>query len=252
MILYLAGEAYGRDIFPIVDYKFNRLETFWNVFNNQQIEENILRYNNFILDSGAFTFINAKKQGKNIKIDFDYFVEAFCDYVNAFSINNFFEMDVDGILGYDKVKQYRRLIEQKTGKQPIPVFHKNRGKEEFIAHCKDYPYVSLGGIVTKEAKWTPEVMFSFVMKAKEYNTKIHGLGVTATNVLKKVPFYSVDSSSWTSGNRFKGIYLFNGEELLKLNSLLKGKKISNHKALALHNLQEWIKLTNYLKNRRTL
>lgn len=252
MILYLAGEVYGRDIFPKVDYKFNRLETFWSIYNNAQIEKDISKYDNFILDSGAFTFINAKDKGKSIKLDIDSFTDEYCDYINTFNIDNFFEMDVDSIYGYDKVKQLRRRIEKKTGKQPIPVFHKNRGKEEFIAHCKDYPYVSLGGIVTKEAKWTPEYMLAFVLKAQEYNTKIHGLGVTAMNVLKKVPFYSVDSSSWTTGNRFKGMYLFNGKELDKLNSLLKNKRISDHRELALHNLQEWIKLSNYLKDRKTL
>lgn len=251
MKLYLAGEAYGRYIFPQVDYKFNRLETFWNVFNKQQVEKNITKYNDYILDSGAFTFMNAKKEGKNITIDIDGYVDAYCDYINSFNIDKFFEMDVDSIFGYEKVKQLRKKIERKTAKQPIPVFHKNRGKEEFIAHCKDYSYVSLGGIVTKEAKWTPEYMLGFVLIAQEYNTKVHGLGVTANAVIKKVPFYSVDSSSWTTGNRFKGMYLFNGEELKKLNSL-KNKKISNHKALALHNLKEWIKLSNHLKDRRTL
>lgn len=120
-------------------------------------------------------------------------------------------MDVDSVMGYDKVKQLRRRIEQKTGKQPIPVFHKNRGKEEFIAHCKDYPYVALG-IAGKDTSWADwKTFLAFVLKAKEYNTKIHGLGITGMSVLEKVPFYSVDSSSWLQGGKYRKYYLMGKE-----------------------------------------
>lgn len=91
MILYLAGDTYGKELFPRVNYKFNKLDTFWYIYNNSQAEKDISKYDNFILDSGAFTFIMAKRKGKDIKIDIDSFTDEYCDYVNAYNIDNFFE-----------------------------------------------------------------------------------------------------------------------------------------------------------------
>lgn len=123
MNLYLAGDTYGKHIFPKVDFRFNKLDTFWYIYKNAQAEKDITKYDDFLLDSGAFTFIMAKRKGQSIKVDIDYFTDAYCDYINNFHIDKFFEMDVDSVLGYEKVKQFRKRIEQRTGKQPIPVFH---------------------------------------------------------------------------------------------------------------------------------
>lgn len=252
MNLYLAGDTYGKHIFPKVDFRFNKLDTFWYIYKNAQAEKDITKYDDFLLDSGAFTFIMAKRKGQSINVDIDYFTDAYCDYINNFHIDKFFEMDVDSVLGYEKVKQLRKRIEQRTGKQPIPVFHKSRGKEEFMAHCRDYSYIALGiaGKDTSVTDW--KTFLAFVMKAKEYDVKVHGLGITGMSVLKKVPFYSVDSSSWVNGSKFKSMFLFNGKELITIRKELENKRISNQQELGLHNLREWIKLSNYLKNREIL
>lgn len=244
MKIYLAGEAYGRKIFPKVNFNFNRLETFWNVFNNSHVEKDVSKYKDFLLDSGAFTFIMAAKKGAKMKVDIDYFTDAYIDYINANNLDRFFEMDVDSVLGYEKVKKLRAKIEARTGKQTIPVFHMNRGKEEFIAHCKDYSYIAIG-IAGKDVAWGDSRAFSaFVLKAKEYGTKVHGLGITGMKSLESVPFYSVDSSAWTAGNRYKGMHIFDGKRIIAAKNLEK-KKIVDHEGLALHNLKQWIAFAEY-------
>lgn len=248
MKIYIAGEAYGSRVFPAVDFKFNRLETFWRVFNKQQVEPNIGKYNDFLLDSGAFTFMMAKKNGKEIKIDLDYFTDAYIDYINAMKIEKFFEMDVDNVLGYKKVLQLRSRIESKTGRQSIPVFHMSRGKDEYIAHCKDYGYIAIG-IAGKDVAWgNHEAFKAFVLKAQEYGTKVHGLGITGMKSLERVPFYSVDSSAWTAGNRYKGMCFFDGKRIVNAKNL-ENKRIINHEGLALHNLNQWIRFAEYASNK---
>lgn len=41
------------------------------------------------------------------------------------------------------------------------------------------------------------------------DTKLHGFGITAYNVLRDLPWYTVDSSSWASGVRFGHIPVYN-------------------------------------------
>lgn len=109
-------------------------------------KELILNSEMFFLDSGAFTFLN--KGLKNFNID-DY-VDRYIDYINTFDIKYFFELDIDSVVGYKKVKEIRRKIERKTQKKCIPVYHKSRGEKEFHRLCKEYDYIAIGGIVTRE------------------------------------------------------------------------------------------------------
>lgn len=249
MIVYLAGEAYGEKVFEHFKYKFNRLDSFYYCKNSSWQVKNIKKYNRYILDSGAFTFIMSKTKKS---IDIDSFTDQYIDFINEHGIDLFFEMDVDRVYGYDKVKQLRSRIERKTSKATIPVFHKDRGLDEFIAMCKDYKYISLG-IAGKDVGWGDWKSFlPFVLKAKEYNTKVHGLGITGMNVLDKVPFYSVDSSSWTAGNRYKSIFRFDGERVKSMNVDLKHKKIKNHLALAVHNFNEWLKFSKSMENKQVI
>lgn len=247
MKVFLAGEAYGTKVFPEFDFKFKRLDSFMYVRNSKEHQENIKKYNDYLLDSGAFTFIMSKKKSK---IDIDSFTDEYIDFINHYDIKNFFEMDVDSVYGYKKVLSLRSRIESKTGKQSIPVFHKNRGMDDYIEICKDYKYISIG-IAGKDCAWgDSEVFYKFVLKAKEYNTNVHGLGITGMRSLTKVPFYSVDSSSWTAGNRYKTIFKFDGKQCKTMKVDLKNKRISNHINLARHNLKQWINFSNYMENRR--
>lgn len=246
MKVYLAGEAYGAEVFKNMDFKFKRLDSFMYVRDNKRYISFIPKYEEYLLDSGAFTFIMSKKK---TKIDIDSFTDEYIDFIKDNKIDNFFEMDVDKIFGYEKVKQLSRRIEAKTGKQSIPVFHMSRGLDDWNSMCKDYKYVSLG-IAGKDVPWgDTQTFMRFVMNAKSYGTKVHGLGITGMKTLKKVPFYSVDSSSWTCGNRYKSIFFFDGKEVKSVKVDLSNKRIKDHLKLAEHNFKQWVEFSNYMKNR---
>jgi hypothetical protein len=246
MIVYLAGEAYGEKVFQHYKYDFNRLDSFYYVGKNINFTDKIKYYNRYILDSGAFTFIMSKKK---INIDIDYFTDQYIEFVNNHNINLFFEMDVDAVYGYNKVKKLRAKIENKTFKQTIPVFHKNRGFDDWVAMCKDYDYIAIG-IAGKDVAWGDYKMFNkFVLSAKEHNTKVHGLGITGMESLKRIPFHSVDSSAWTAGNRYKTIFKFDGDFIKSVKVDLSKKRISNHLGLAMHNFGEWLKFSKSMENK---
>lgn len=200
----------------------------------------------FLLDSGAFTFA----QNKKANIVWEEYIEKYADFITRNKINDFFELDIDNITGYEKVIEYRKMLERLTGKQPIPVWHISRGKEEFIKHCEEYSYVALGGYVAAIKANDPRQKAYvraypwFIKTAHEHNAKIHGLGFTSLEGLKKYHFDSVDSTAWTTGNRYGYIYRFDGQTMKKIDTP-KGKRLADASKVALINYTEWLKFQRY-------
>lgn len=237
MNVFLAG-AYTREnafVGEDVDYM---LESFYYVLPWQI--ERIPQMKMFLLDSGAFTFMSGTGTA-----DFDDYLTRYIDFINKYDIKCFFELDVDSVVGYKKVKEYRKRLEAGTGKKCIPVWHKSRGREEFLKMCDEYDYVAIGGIVTKEITKEQYSCFPwFISEAHKRGCKIHGLGFTDTNLLPKYHFDSVDSTAWLSGSRFGHVYYFDGKTM-KSKKPPKGKKTVHYKLVDDHNIKEWLKYQRY-------
>ena len=139
----------------------------------------------------------------------------------------------------------REKLERETGRKCIPVWHKSRGKEEFLKMCEEYSYVAIGGIVSKEIRSAAYKYFPwFINEAHKREAKIHALGFTNLKGIEKYHFDSVDSTSWTAGSRFGKIYKFNGKTMIPYPKQ-KGKRISDSKKAAEHNFKEWVKFQKY-------
>lgn len=215
------------------------LESFY--YADEDTERLIPYFGDFLLDSGAFTFMQNSKSHCN----FDEYLERYADFINRNHVDKFFELDIDSVVGYPKVKQYRKKLEALTGKQCIPVWHKSRGKDEFLKLCDEYPYVALGGIVAKELLPDDYKYFPwFIREAHKRNAKIHGLGFTNLKLLPKYHFDSVDSTAWTTGNRFGFIYKFDGKTMKKIDPP-KNHRISKPREAAVNNFDEWVKFQKY-------
>lgn len=59
----------------------------------------------FLLDSGAFTFMNAKKDKV---FNVDEYLNNYIDFINKYDIQYFFELDTDSVHGIDKVLEMRK------------------------------------------------------------------------------------------------------------------------------------------------
>lgn len=111
---------------------------------------------------------------------------------------------------------------------------------------KEYDYVAIGGIVTREIKPKEYKFFHWLLnEAKKENCKVHGLGFTSLKGLEEYNFYSVDSSSWITGNRFGYIYFFNGHTMVKKNKQ-HGQRVKA-KQTAIHNFIEWCKFAKHME-----
>lgn len=179
------------------------------------------------------------------EIQWEEYIERYAEFINRNNIKKFFELDIDSLVGYDKVIQYRKKLESLTNRQSIPVWHKSRGLEEFKKMCDEYNYGAIGGIVAKEIKPEQYKAFpSMISEAHRRGCKLHGLGFTSLERLTKCHFDSVDSTAWTTGNRFGFIYQFNGKTMIK-HDAPKGKRLGDSRKVALINYTEWIKFQKY-------
>lgn len=214
------------------------LESFY--YADDWTERTIPLLGSFMLDSGAFTFFT---QGKHV--DWDEYTERYAEFIKRNGVELFFELDVDSLIGYERVLELRRRLERLTGRQPIPVWHRSRGKEEFIRMCEEYPYVALGGIVSKEFMPRDYKVFPwFISEAHKRGSRIHGLGFTNLKGLTRYHFDSVDSTAWVSGNRFGALYQFDGRTMVK-HSKPDGARMVNAKEAALNNFNEWLEFQRY-------
>lgn len=145
-----------------------------------------------MIDSGAHSF------QKGTHVDWDKWTEEYSDFIRRFDqpkVRGYFEMDVDNVIGFDKVLQLRRRLETVTDKI-IPVWHKNRGIDGFKQMCEEYAgkIVAVTGFKNEDIQDHQYLMF--LKYAHSKGCKVHCLGMTRKEILDRVPFDFTDSTSW--------------------------------------------------------
>jgi hypothetical protein len=143
------------------------------------------------LDSGAFSAFT-----KGVDVD----IAGYCRYVreNADFIEFASVLDHIGSAQgtYDNQCSMERL-----GVTPLPCFHYGEDERYLEYYIANYPYITLGGMVPIS---TPQLALWLDYLFKKYFTdadgrptvKVHGFGLTSLPLMKRYPWYSVDSSTW--------------------------------------------------------
>ena len=224
--------------------KISILESFY--YMQDWMKPYIKDHWDFLLDSGAFTFMNDKKNANGV--NWEEYLERYADFINEMNIDLFFELDIDAVVGLKEVERLRAKLERLTGKQCIPVWHRSRGKDYWFKMVQEYGYVALGGMVSGGVAYKDKVekIFPWFLKtAKEHDCKVHALGYTSIKGMQKFRFHSVDSTAWLYGNRGGFLYYFNGVELIKKDKPA-GTRLKSRE-VAVHNFKEWVKFQKYAK-----
>ena len=240
MKIFLAGTySEQKNIKEVSESKYN-LESFYYI-KPWQID--LIKHSDmFLLDSGAFTFFSSGKT-----IDWNEYIERYADFINKNDIQYFFELDIDKLIGYDKVLEVRKRLERLTGKQSIPVWHKFRGMEEWGRMCDEYNYVAIGGIAAKEIKPKEYDAFNPMIKiAHKKRAKVHGLGFTNVRKLEYIKFDSVDSTRWNCA-RFGRLEYFDGKTIRAVDKRKDGKRLVGRTGgdIIGITLQEWVKFQRW-------
>lgn len=252
MIIYLGG-CNRPPLFEVIS------DDIWNRVNGllsfellkKGDAENIPRMRRFMLDSGAFSFIirKLKSKNENKEINWDEYLDNYCEFIKQNKVDQFFELDVDFLVGYDKVKEFRKQIIQKTERLPIPVWHISRGKKDFEEMCDEFPYVALGGMISKENNTSVdlELMVWLVNEAHKRGTKIHGLGFTKTPLLPYIHFDSVDSTSYLQSAVRGGLVYMDENNELRCLKVRRSLDLSD-RDFVVNNFLEWTKYCKYAES----
>lgn len=215
------------------------LESFYSV-TSWQIPF-LLNAKSFLLDSGAFTFLRSGK-----RVDWDEYVSRYAKFINEHGVKQYFELDIDKIIGFDAVLDIRRRLERETGVKPIPVWHRSRGLERFKRDASDYPYIAIGGLAIKDIKPQEyEFLPYFIDEAHKRGAIVHGLGFTDTKRYKTIKFDTVDSTTWAVGGKYGCICEFDGDHMTQRKT--DGKRCINQNGLMLYNYNEWLEYQRYAK-----
>ena len=199
----------------------------------------------FLLDSGAFTFMNSGK-----KVHWKTYVDEYIEFINKYDISQYFELDLYTLpeVGIEKTIKMRRHIERHTGKKSIPVFHACIGLKMYRELCEEYDYIGIGASgLTDECKWTKNktLLKQMVQIASSYGTKVHGLGYQRIDNLNRnnIGFYSVDATSWI-GSRFNTQYDIKSGYLVKSKAVKveEGERLKDYLQLDAHNMQVFRRL----------
>lgn len=191
---------------PIAKYLVDSgIEMKWNLMSYYYIRKkrdlaNYIKAHSeqVLIDSGAHSFQKGKK------VDWIEYTKEYAEFIRQYDddkVVGFFEMDVDKVIGYDKVLELRKILERASDKI-IPVWHDSRGIAEYKKMCQDYAgkVVAFSGFRGMDIKDHQYLMF--LKYAREYGCKVHCLGMTRKDILDKVPFDYTDSSSWVQQSIF--------------------------------------------------
>ena len=151
-----------------------------------------------LIDSGAHSFQRGKK------VDWVDYTRRYAAFIRRFDRPNvlgYFEMDVDNVVGVPNVLALRRILADATDKV-IPVWHYNRGLDDFLRMCDRYAgrIVAVTGFQNYDIADDDYAMF--LKAAHERGCRLHCLGLTRTDIMDRVPFDYTDSSSWKLGALF--------------------------------------------------
>ena len=150
------------------------------------------------IDSGAHTFLanSDKFQDKPLKFWEDY-LQEYTDWVKdnheyIFACAN---LDIEFLVGNEQVDEWNDkyfLPVEEAGVEVCYIWHTPRGEQGWEQMCKKHSYIGMSMENDKEV--TVQRLMKRLKVAQKYNTRVHGMALTKTEILVRVPFFSADSS----------------------------------------------------------
>lgn len=184
---------YGGPLRMLISYHYFRTSDLDRYF------EQFPEHPEVFADSGAFSALSV-----GADIDVDEYGDWLAKWAHHFSI----VANLDVIGDHEASAANQAILESKD-LAPLPVFHVGEPFAALEALCEQYQYVALGGMVIR-GKSAPVHRWAIqcFQVARKYGTVFHGFGQTTMRSLMDLPWYSVDSSSWSKVSRYGSISLW--------------------------------------------
>jgi hypothetical protein len=191
----------------IMDAVPNILESYHYVNSQKYVDVMRQQGAKVFLDSGAFS---AHSLGVSIDI------REYCNYIIRnrdilrVEDGNVMASVLDGI--GDPLKTWQnQLYMESQGAKPLPCFHFGEDPRYLDWYVERYEYITIGGLVGRSAKdqeiWLDRIWEKHMLDGSgRAKLKVHAFGMTAPWLMKRYPWYSVDSSSWIQAAAFGSIF----------------------------------------------
>lgn len=219
MKLYFAGMESITNSYD--DYTFEDTD---NVFGTYFYEGNTtkmllkLRHHGkhkgiITVDSGAHSFFgfagvssatHHKSSKKEDMPDPNEYIMQYLAWLKKYGhlLDYFVELDIQAIVGIEKVRYWRKKLEREgLWHKCIPVLHSCDTEAQWDETIKGAAsgYVGLEGL--RAGKVTLPYM-KLLEKCYNLGVKVHGFALTNYKILEQFPFWSADSTTWTSCVRY--------------------------------------------------
>lgn len=153
-----------------------------------------------VIDSGAFTVAST-----GMRIDIDNYSAFLAERAGQFT----FALALDVIR--DPEASWRNYVHQRESLNGsnvtlVPTWHLGSPIAELERLCEATDLVAIGGAVGTHAVPLMRLAVEAHRVAAKRGTRFHGLGITSASVLR-LPWFSVDSSSWSFARRQPLLYL---------------------------------------------
>ena len=174
-------------------------------------------------DSGAFSAMNL---GAEISLD------EFLEWGLAWKKDLAWVASLD-VIGNEKESWNNFQALRAGGLDAIPTIHYGEDPKTITKYAElGVDFMGLGGMVGRKSevqrllRWTLSV-FRYA-RDNHPEMRFHGWGVTHSDLVMNLPWYSVDSSGFSSSYRFARLALFNPATGKNVGIALDGKDIFNH------------------------
>ena len=107
----LAVEKWGGYDKSVTELRPYILESFY--YADSDTERLIPYFGDFLLDSGAFTFM----QNAGTTVNWDEYAHKYAAFIVKNNVKKYIELDLDYIIGCDGARRLRSILEEETGRK---------------------------------------------------------------------------------------------------------------------------------------
>ena len=181
---------------------------------NQSLDERSNNKLSLFLDSGAFS-----AWSKGASIDLGEYITFCKKYEPVLSVIAVLDV-IPGEKGKPTTSEQRAAAAQRSWDnyqtmlaaglpkdKLLPCFHCGEDWEWLEKYKEATDYIALGGTVkvTNRVEWFEQAWAVLTDRSGMPTHKIHGFGMTSFDLMRRYPWYSVDSTTWVMMSRFGSI-----------------------------------------------
>lgn len=178
----------------------------------------------FLIDSGAYTYYHNEKFHSRTVEEWEQHIVRYLDWAKRHKdiIFAIASLDIEALVGGKQVQEWNEKYFEpfmlETGIPVCFVWHEGSTMMSWEQYCQRYPYVGLswGTDTYDDGTGGLKTGLKRLQVAEKYGTVVHGMAMTRTSLLTKLPFYTVDSTTWMVGVQYGEVNWWNGSKMSRL------------------------------------